>query len=62
MSRSQKNARMGANAGVVAPQSTGTPTYPDVTQKDGAANIAGDVTAFSTDDYGPMKVVEECCD
>lgn len=51
MSRSQKQARR-VPSGSEAPQGSGTPNPPaDVTQKDGAANIAGDVNATTADDY-----------
>lgn len=58
MSRSQKNVRL--KIGSPAPTSGGSPALPEgVTQKDGATNIAGDVTAFTADQYtGMVKVVE----
>lgn len=57
MSRSQKNVRRGQ--GGSTPSETGDAKgFPaDVTKRDGATNIAGDVTRFSTDDYGPEKLV-----
>lgn len=52
MSRSQKDARRATSA-KKAPESSGAPSYPDVTQKDGSENIAGTVNRVSTDEYTP---------
>lgn len=54
MSRSQRNVRMGqgGNAKPEGGSATGLPA--EVTQKDGAQNIAGDVTRMSADDYTKM--------
>lgn len=58
MSRSQKQVRR-VPAGSPKPEGGGpTPGYPDLTQKDGSANVAGDVTKFNTDNYGPMVPVK----
>lgn len=51
MSRSVKQAR-GAG-GTPKPEGGEATGFPDITQKDSAANIAGDVTKFNTDDYQP---------
>lgn len=56
MGRSQKNARM-ASPGSPKPEGGSATGSPDITKTDSAANIAGDVTRFSTDDYGPEKLV-----
>ena len=62
MSRSQKNVRR-VPAGSPKPETTQpSKGYPDVTQMDSAKNIAGDVTAFSSDQYTTMKPFRECCD
>ena len=51
MSRSVKQAR--GNAGSQAPTNGSANQWPDVTTKDGSANVAGDVTKFNTDNYQP---------
>lgn len=57
MSRAQKNVRL--RVGPTAPESSGSPSLPDVTQKDSAENIAGDVNRVSTDDYKGFSVVKD---
>ena len=59
MGRSQKQVRR-VPAGSPKPEGgTQTPGYPDVTQKDSAANVAGDVTRFSADEYQPAPFPTE---
>ena len=62
MSRSQKNVRLAQRA-VAPPTSGNADSMPgEVTKKDGAANIAGTVDRFSTDDYrGTVRVTDENC-
>jgi len=58
MSRAQKNVRL--KVGSPAPESGTANQLPEgVTQKDGATNIAGDVTAFTADQYTGLKRVVE---
>ncbi len=57
MSRSQKNARL--RTGAPGKQATGDADYPaDVTKKDGAENVAGDVNAMSLDN-AKMRCVKD---
>lgn len=58
MSRAQKNVRL--RTGSAGKQASGDADYPaDVTKKDGAENIAGDVNAASMDSAA-MKKVTDC--
>ena len=60
MSRSQKNVRR-VPAGSPKPEGGSGTGMPDgVTKKDGATNIAGDVHAFTADQYtGMVRVTED---
>lgn len=53
LGRSQKKLARGRTASRASDTGSGIGVPPGVTQKDGAVNIAGDVTRFSTDDYQP---------
>ena len=53
MSRSKNQVRRAGGKGAPAAQGTTNPAYPDVTTKDGSANVAGTVERMSTDQYQP---------